>query len=92
MVADLSFYIILPALYIIIQNSEALVLPTKPRILLWFSIYIIFMLNSGRNTLSMNFFLGLYLISQVIFYADLFKLLENASIPPFYSYCYKIKE
>lgn len=52
MVADLSFYIILPALHIIIQSSEALVLPAKPRVLLCFSIYIIFMLNSGRNTLS----------------------------------------
>lgn len=43
MVADLSFYSFLPILYMLIQNSETLVLAAKPQFLLYFTIYIIFM-------------------------------------------------
>lgn len=44
-------YIFLPILYMLIQNSEILLLAAKPQFLLYFSIYIIFMQNNGRNPL-----------------------------------------
>lgn len=88
MIADVPFNIFLPVVYMLMQNSKISALAAKPR-LLFFSIYIILMKNSVRNTfLRIIIFLDLYLISQIIFHLDLLKLLENASLSPFHSYCY----